>query len=560
MYRRRFGVPFAIPGRYDGRVKGWAGHIAVVGLLGLALPASGVTRYVAVSGGNVSPYTSWASAATSIQLAVSACVSGDVVVVTNGTYRGPVNIGVPITVTSLNGSAVTTVSGGLPLYTNRCFYITNSLAVVDGFTLKDGRAPSADGGAVYLRYGGTIRNCVIVSNNAGLGGAGVICRAGGLVQNCLIADNRGDDFGGGVFCSDGGTVDGCTILRNGVHGGAGGGVALVGGGLLKNSVIVSNDAHMIGGGVYCSVSGVVQDCVIAQNSASNYGGGVYGEDCTIARCTISNNWTYAAWPEGKGGGVLMTRTGLIENCNICNNWGSDRGGGIVLDTNCEARSCMIQNNKSQYYAGGVYVDQGARLCNCTVVHNSTMAIGSSGGGVHCYYGGRLANTIVYFNNAADLATSNYWDEGGLATFSNCCSSPMPVGTANIGADPQFVAASLDKFHLKSGSPCIDAGTNAGWMLTATDIDGQERVFNHRVDIGADEATVHALPPFGGRVFTSWWSVVVGSTCKLQHATSMADDAIWSDAPSVVTAASETISFVATNAAENARFERLIWVQ
>ena len=41
---------------------------------------------------------------------------------------------------------------------------------------------------------------------------------------------------------------------------------------------------------------------------------------------------------------------------------------------------------------------------------------------------------------------------------------------------------------------------------------------------------------------------------------MADDAIWSDAPSVVTAANETISFVATNAAENARFERLIWVQ
>ncbi|MFA7159565.1 MAG: hypothetical protein WC299_09705, partial [Kiritimatiellia bacterium] len=43
-------------------------------------------RYVSLSGGHVSPYASWETAATNIQSAISACVSGDVVWVTNGVY------------------------------------------------------------------------------------------------------------------------------------------------------------------------------------------------------------------------------------------------------------------------------------------------------------------------------------------------------------------------------------------------------------------------------------------------------------------------------------------
>ncbi len=45
------------------------------------------THYVSPSGGNLPPYTSWANAATNIQDAVDAAVSGDTVIVTNGVYN-----------------------------------------------------------------------------------------------------------------------------------------------------------------------------------------------------------------------------------------------------------------------------------------------------------------------------------------------------------------------------------------------------------------------------------------------------------------------------------------
>ena len=44
------------------------------------------TNYVSLSGSHVSPFTSWATAATNIQDAVDAATTNDVVMVTNGTY------------------------------------------------------------------------------------------------------------------------------------------------------------------------------------------------------------------------------------------------------------------------------------------------------------------------------------------------------------------------------------------------------------------------------------------------------------------------------------------
>ena len=61
---------------------------------------------------------------------------------------------------------------------------------------------------------------------------------------------------------------------------------------------------------------------------------------------------------------------------------------------------------------------------------------------------------------------------------------------SISADPLFRGAATGNFHLLAGSPCIDAGTNQIWMakgeLTAFDPDGNPRIANGVVDIGAYE--------------------------------------------------------------------------
>ncbi len=57
------------------------------------------------------------------------------------------------------------------------------------------------------------------------------------------------------------------------------------------------------------------------------------------------------------------------------------------------------------------------------------------------------------------------------------------GEGNIDADPLFVGG--DDFHLRTGSPCIDAGADAG---VYTDTDGDVRPYGAGFDMGADEYT------------------------------------------------------------------------
>jgi hypothetical protein len=62
-----------------------------------------------------------------------------------------------------------------------------------------------------------------------------------------------------------------------------------------------------------------------------------------------------------------------------------------------------------------------------------------------------------------------------------------TGTGNINADPMFVDPNDANYHIAVNSPGTDAGDpNFTPAPNETDIDGQNRVMNERIDIGADE--------------------------------------------------------------------------
>lgn len=191
--------------------------------------ASAVDRFVSLSGGHVSPFMSWADAATNIQAAIDAAAAGDTVWVTNGIYSsgGKVMAGdltnrvaldKALTVQSVNGPTATTIQG-LDVVAGpvavRCVWLTNGAALA-GFTIRGGATRSA-GDTIALRSGGgvwaastnaRVANCLMVSNTASYVGGGVYQ---GAVHNSLLTGNSAPSGGGGAYMS---RLNSCTVTSN----------------------------------------------------------------------------------------------------------------------------------------------------------------------------------------------------------------------------------------------------------------------------------------------------------------------------------------------------------
>jgi len=186
---------------------------------------------VDASGTNsVSPYTSWATAATNIQDAIDAAAPGEVVIVTNGVYTGGgksaddvitnrVTLDKSIILQSANGPFVTAIQGAYdPASTNgplavRCAWLTSN-AALSGFTLQGGATRA--GSALYSSYGGGVLaansnglvfNCVFTNDFAEFGGA----VAYAAVNNSLLSGNCAFQDGGGAYDA---TLDQCTVTLN----------------------------------------------------------------------------------------------------------------------------------------------------------------------------------------------------------------------------------------------------------------------------------------------------------------------------------------------------------
>jgi len=241
-------------------------------------------------------------------------------------------------------------------------------------------------------------------------------------------------------------------------------------------------ASAYGGGVHCIArDAVVTNCILAGNSAHRLGGGVYGG--TLIDCVLTGN----SVPFGAGGGAA--RSSLTNCVLVGNKIGADGGGAYQSELqNCvlkgneagtwgggaadsELQNCVVASNYAGYGPGGAW----GTLNNCTVIGNSASA---AVGGVS----GWLTNCIVYYNSAP--SHPNYWPGDVLAY---TCTYPMPTnGIGNITNAPLFVDTyNWADLRLRPDSPCIDEGNN-DFVTWETDLDGNPRILNGIVDMGAYE--------------------------------------------------------------------------
>lgn len=174
-----------------------------------------ISHYVSISGGHVSPFLTWANAATNIQAAVDVAASGDVVVVSNGMYNISAQITVTnaITIKSIDGNPTNTIiDANADVYNKRRVIDMGSInAWLIGLTVQGGYDEyfTIDGGAGVVA--GSISNCII-KNNAAFGpyGGGGGAR-NSVLFNCLLTINVSENPGGAVKNC---TLYNCTLSGN----------------------------------------------------------------------------------------------------------------------------------------------------------------------------------------------------------------------------------------------------------------------------------------------------------------------------------------------------------
>ena len=472
---------------------------------------------------------------SSIQSAINDANDGDTIVVSAGTYQENINfLGKAITVWSVdpndpNVVAATIIDGSNPVDPNISSVVTfnngeDTNSVLSGFTITGGTGswlPIAwqfyqvywnrcGGGALcYNMSAPTISKNVFTSNTAGQGGgiylygnpvnpnnpsnppvhispviidntfinnSAIVAHGFNPPNNNYPANDHGD--GGAIVGFQGvdATITG-NLIENNHADWYGGGLHLRqwSNGLIEDNDIIANNS-LLGGGVHITYtsSPTIKDNLIQANTTANTtgdlgGGGIYvyyNSNPLIEKNLITQNES----SNGAGIGVAWTSNPTIRNNMIVKNVKSAgirvKGGSIPIITN----NTIVGNTASKVYGGGV----DCMTDSVPIIENNIIASNGNSFGIYAW---PTPPTIRY---------NDVWDNGA-GNYSSVISDQTGIN-GNISIDPNFVTGS---YHLLPISGCIDVGDNLSVPPeSATDIDGEQRIFNDTVDMGADEVVTN----------------------------------------------------------------------
>ncbi len=360
------------------------------------------------------------------------------------------NIGSTGTSTDNSYSIATLEGVGGSVVINGCLF---QEAWADGTESKQkmGGALYCDGVAPIMSQC-IVRNCHSIWHGAGI----YTNNCDPVILDCIFRFNTIDtNYGGaGLFCGNGTLkLEQCLFQRNQAKNGG----ALH---VLQSEVFITESEFFYNQG--------------------SYGGGAHFYGCpsvTLDRCVFSGN-------QGFSGGALSAQWDSFAMYN-----------------------CLFYNNTADL-GGAVYIweTSSARAANCTLVDNTA----NQGGGLFAVNNTvDVSNTILWNNQARMPEVQDNQLKGGGSYHYNinyCCVqgwSGSLGGAGNTGNDPRFYDSDVQDYHLRPGSPCIDAGDNDTLPDFATlDLDGRNRFYNDPfspntghgisplVDMGAYEYRLH----------------------------------------------------------------------
>ncbi len=436
-----------------------------------------------------------------IQHALYAAQAGDTIYVMAGEYNErlywPVSgsEGNPVVLTNyqddqvaIDGDNATNSSQNELLAIN-----SHSHIVIDGLIFRDNIRNDA-GGIYYVGSGSdiAIRNCEFYNigwtndpsqTPSSSDNAHAILFVGSQansISNILIENNYIHDCipGYSEALTLNGNIDGFTIQNNKIENITNIGMDIAGhwswtgapadvnysrnGTVRDNQVINCNSTYSTSAGIYTDGA---ENVVIENNTlvGNDVGVSVGIENAgTVSNITVRNNIFYNNKEAGIYFGGSFANSGVVQNSYMIGNtlYYNDMGhslsdwtGEIVLNRN---KDCQIFDNI-------IYPRDNENKKVIVAINNGTTNIS--------------VDYNLYWRQSGDVNYLYDWGTGN--TYS--------VGNNNITQDPLFKDPANYDFHLTAQSPAINAGNpNYTPVSGEKDMDGQNRVINGRVDIGADE--------------------------------------------------------------------------
>jgi len=336
---------------------------------------------------------------------------------------------------------------------------TNTTAVLDGFTITAGYVS----GMLNYYSSATVNNCMFIDNGGSIYSAAMTNdECSPTITNCTFSAN---------YCGMQ-NISWYPVIRYSP----------------KVTKCTFSGNSGVGGMFNRETSPILVDCVFKANASGTEGGGMhnYLSNPSLSKCQFIGNVAFL-----EGGGMYNTGSNVtMANCLFRGNATSDNGGGVYnFGGSSTLSNCTLSNNWAGPYGGAICNERSdSNLSNCIFWGN----IAAEGSEISLlkyisYQGTEYPSTMnINYSNVSGWDTNIYLDTGCTLSW----------GGGNIDADPCFVGPGYwdvnglwidGDYHLLQDSPCIDTG-NPNYISepNETDLGGNPRVINGRIDMGAYE--------------------------------------------------------------------------
>ncbi|MBN1552950.1 DUF4185 domain-containing protein, partial [bacterium] len=397
-----------------------------------------------------------------LQQAVDVSISGDTILVADGTYSGigNINIHVPtdkgILIRSQHGRDATVIDCE---HSGRGFLVDDGSGegpVIQGFAIENGFV-RATGGGVLCRFGKLqLRDCRIECCAACFQGGGVaFYDAEGSVSGCEIHHNAAGSFGGGL----------CAFSQSNVD--------------VFDTIIMHNRSFATGGGVYSETASYNLVNLDIVDNSSKFGGGIglfKSCDIDVFNCFVSRNVSLH-----KGGGIFYDIPYPLDFCP---------------EPFLRMRYCTLDHNSSDSYGGGFYgeraITASPEISNSIIWNNIALK-----GNQIALFGDIPSELDIHHCSVEGNLSEVYCDPGWAINW----------GEGMMAMDPLFANGPRGMNYLsqieagqEQNSPCLNAGSEPAAQACSSKL--QDRCMNQmttRTDLVPDKEMVDIgfhYPPIG----------------------------------------------------------------